>query len=71
VHPVSQLYGEMKEFIDRFIGTKHPNTICWLLEILNILTDKFSVSSGSEGKDFEKKKKALKPCFERLLYACE
>jgi hypothetical protein len=61
----------MKEFIDRFIGTKHPNTICWLLEILNILTDKFSVSSGSEGKDFEKKKKALKPCFERLLYACE
>lgn len=36
------LYKATVEFIDRFKSSKHPNTICWLIEILHILTSKFS-----------------------------
>jgi hypothetical protein len=72
VHPVSALYDKTKEFINMFIGSKHPNTICWLLEIVNLLTDKFTVldTTGGENKDFEKKKEALFPIYQRLLQSC-
>ena len=64
-HPVSDLYQETNEFIYRFIGSKHPNTICWLLEIVNLLTDKFS--SLSAIRDFEKKKQVFMTIYSRLL----
>lgn len=34
------------KFIKRFAASRHPNTICWTLEIVNILTAKFSTSEA-------------------------
>ena len=37
-----ELYRQTVEFIEKLKSSKHPNTICWLIEILHILTSKFS-----------------------------
>jgi len=39
------------DFIENFKYSRHPNTICWLLEILNILNNKFSPPAGLLGKN--------------------
>lgn len=36
-----KLYKETLAFIDLMKHSRHPNTRCWLLEIMNILTNKF------------------------------
>lgn len=36
-----KIYGNVYKFIKSFYLTKHPSTICWLLEILFILSTKF------------------------------
>lgn len=38
---VKKTYQSAVKFIRRFLTSKHPNTLCWLLEIINILTAKF------------------------------
>ena len=38
-----ELYKQTVEFIDRLKQSKHPNTVCWLLEILHVLTSKFTM----------------------------
>jgi hypothetical protein len=38
---ICRLYTNMKNFMRVFLTSKHPNTICWMLEILHIVTDKF------------------------------
>lgn len=35
------LYEEMKKFFENFIWSRFPTTICWLLEILYLLSEKF------------------------------
>ena len=34
------LYQETLSFVDLFQCSRHPNTVCWLLEIIHILTNK-------------------------------
>ena len=41
-----ELYREIIDFIDKLKHSKHPNTVCWLLEILHLLTSKFQASSN-------------------------
>lgn len=36
-----KLYGQILKFIKGFINSRHPNTITWLSEIINILANKF------------------------------
>ena len=36
-----ELYRQTIEFIENMKKSKHPVTVCWLLEILHILTNKF------------------------------
>ena len=47
-----ELYRQTIEFIDNMKKSKHPVTVCWLLEILHILTNKFTApqSLGIEGR---------------------
>jgi len=48
------------------MGSKHPNTICWLLEILYLIADKFK----AEDPGLNKKLKAeLASILEALLKA--
>jgi len=35
------LYANILKFVKGFINSRHPNTITWLSEIINILTNKF------------------------------
>ncbi len=52
------LYKEIITFIDSLKYSRHPNTTCWLIEILHILSNKFvahqSMSRSSEQKYLEK-----------------
>lgn len=41
-----QLYHETISLTENFKHSRHPNTICWLLEILHILTNKISPPAG-------------------------
>jgi hypothetical protein len=36
-----KLYANILKFVKGFINSRHPNTITWLSEIINILTNKF------------------------------
>lgn len=36
-----QLYDESKKFFENFIWTRFPTTVCWMLEILLLLSEKF------------------------------
>jgi hypothetical protein len=38
---IIKLYNNAKKFFATFMTSKHPNTICWLLEILYLIVDKF------------------------------
>ena len=44
------LYRNMTKFFKAFMGSKHPNTICWLLEILYLLSDKFKAENSTLDK---------------------
>ena len=35
------LYEESRKFFENFIWTRFPTTVCWLLEIMLLLSDKF------------------------------
>jgi hypothetical protein len=45
------LYSEVLNFIENFRNSRHPNTICWLLEILHILNNKFPPPAGLLSKN--------------------
>lgn len=36
-----RLYEQILEFIDSLKYSRHPNTTCWLIEIMHILSNKF------------------------------
>ena len=37
----SRLYKAALTFFKAFRNTKHPNTVCWILEIVYLLAEKF------------------------------
>eukprot|EP00349_Pseudokeronopsis_sp_Brazil_P001936 CAMPEP_0202959044 /NCGR_PEP_ID=MMETSP1396-20130829/3308_1 /ASSEMBLY_ACC=CAM_ASM_000872 /TAXON_ID= /ORGANISM="Pseudokeronopsis sp., Strain Brazil" /LENGTH=158 /DNA_ID=CAMNT_0049677421 /DNA_START=4290 /DNA_END=4766 /DNA_ORIENTATION=+ len=43
---LAKIYGSVLRFIRYFSGSKHPSTICWLLEIIYILSAKFTSSDA-------------------------
>ena len=45
-----QLYEESKRFFDNFIWSRFPTTICWLLEIMLLLSEKFLKHNKMEKK---------------------
>lgn len=45
-----QLYDESKRFFDNFMWTRFPTTICWLLEIQLLLSEKFLKHSKMDKK---------------------
>lgn len=62
------LYHEVIELVELFKKARHPNTILWLIEILHILTNKFTPSSGmSNEKSLAKKLEGL---LQYLLKLC-
>jgi hypothetical protein len=55
-----------KKFFSAFMTSKHPNTICWLLEVLYLVVDKFK----AEDTALQKKLKAeLVITFDGLIKA--
>ena len=55
-----KLNGNAMKFFGNFIHTRHPTTICWLLEILLLLTHKFKPQGN-------KLQKSLKQEYSQLL----
>jgi len=45
-----QLYEESRRFFENFIWSRFPTTICWLLEILLLLSEKFLKQSKMDKK---------------------
>jgi hypothetical protein len=43
---LAKIYMNVLKFIKYFSCTKHPSTICWLLEILFILSAKFTANDA-------------------------
>ena len=63
-----KLYHQVIEMVDKFKKARHPNTTLWLIEILHILTNKFTPSSGmSNEKSLAKKLEGL---LQYLLKLC-
>ncbi|CDW85800.1 n-terminal domain-containing protein [Stylonychia lemnae] len=58
---LAKIYAAVFKFIKQFQQTKHPLTICWLLEILHILSNKFTAS------DAYKQETKLKRDFQEML----
>jgi hypothetical protein len=60
------LFENARKFFGTFIHTKHPNTICWLLEILRLLTQAefLGDKTNTLGKDIIK---SMKNTLEHLL----
>jgi hypothetical protein len=46
---VPKLYKAVLRFVQNFKESKHPVTLCWLFEILNILAIKFSPTLAYSG----------------------
>jgi hypothetical protein len=63
---IVKLYSSAQKFFKAFIGSKHPNTICWLLEILYLIADKFKAEDPALNK---KLKTELSSTLEALLKA--
>ena len=38
---MKQLFEESRKFFENFIWTRFPTTVCWLLEILLLLSEKY------------------------------
>lgn len=45
-HHLAKLYSAVHKFIKFFHQSKHPNTVCWLLEVLHILSNKYTASDA-------------------------
>jgi hypothetical protein len=43
---LDKIYNAVQKFIKYFYISKHPSTVCWLLEILFILSTKFTASDA-------------------------
>ncbi len=43
---MSKIYGAVYKFLKFYQQTKHPSTICWLIEILHILSNKYTASDA-------------------------
>jgi hypothetical protein len=61
---ICRLYTNVKNVIKVFLTTKHPNTICWMLEIMHIVTDKFRAEDPLLHKKLRSK---LHDTFESLM----
>lgn len=54
-NPIARLYRAVLRFIGCFQESRQPPTLCWLLEILNILSIKFSPMDAYRGDQKLKK----------------
>lgn len=43
---LSKIYSTVHKFLKHYYLTKHPSTVCWLLEILHILSNKYNASEA-------------------------
>lgn len=43
---LSKIYSACYKFLKFYYQTKHPSTICWLIEILHILSNKYTASDA-------------------------
>ncbi len=43
---LAKIYSNVLKFIKFFYISKHPSTVCWLLEILFILSAKFTANDA-------------------------
>lgn len=43
---LAKIYLAIYKFIKFYLSTKHPSTICWLHEILHILSNKYTASDA-------------------------
>ena len=61
------LYANSLRFLKNFMYSKHPNTICWLLEIMYILSNKLKAEDVALNK---KIKNEFADVFNILLTSC-
>ena len=63
-----KLYRQVIDLVEKFKKQRHPNTTCWLIELLHILTSKFTPSSGMGQESWIAKR--LENLLQYLLKLC-